>query len=357
MKQFQQLSAMVLCLILLTLSFASCIETETSKTGTDGLDYYPLPDGTWGVSMGKTQFLEEVVIPTTHEGEKVTQILLNGFQNAVNLKRVQIQSSITAIGAGAFSGCTSLTEMVIPSTVTSIGEGALNGCTGLTDLTLPFLGASLDDTTKNSTLAYLFGEKLPSSLATVTLAGGTVIGNGAFKDCELLETVNLPEGITSIGPNAFYNCIKLKRITLPSSVTHINTCAFYNCESLEEIHISGGVTGIGSETFKNCKSLTTLVLPNSVNAIYFNAFEGCKSLTGIVLPKLFSVPYGNKLNLRSNGTLIRTIYYYGTKADWEKIQDKLFISTNTTVYFYSEERPTSSDPHWHFVSDQIPAPW
>ena len=34
--------------------------------GTEGLDFYPLPDGTYGVSKGKTGYLEDIVVPKTY---------------------------------------------------------------------------------------------------------------------------------------------------------------------------------------------------------------------------------------------------------------------------------------------------
>ncbi len=55
--------------------------------GTEGLEYYPLPDGTYGVMAGTTKYLEEITIPATYNGKPVTKILPEAFSSATNLKK------------------------------------------------------------------------------------------------------------------------------------------------------------------------------------------------------------------------------------------------------------------------------
>ena len=47
----------------------------------------------------------------------------------------------------------------------------------------------------------------------------TEIGSSAFRGCELLEEISLPETIVSIDEYAFEDCELLKRIDVPESVT------------------------------------------------------------------------------------------------------------------------------------------
>ena len=70
------------------------------QEGTEGLDFYPLADGTYGAKANR--YLAYIAIPATYKGKPVTQILPGAFQ----------QSYIQAI--------------TIPDTVTSIGENAIN---------------------------------------------------------------------------------------------------------------------------------------------------------------------------------------------------------------------------------------
>ena len=126
-----------------------------SNEGTQGLEYYPLPDGTYGVRMGTTQYLEEVTIPAIYNGKAVTKILDGAFRNAVNLKVIHIPNSVISIGYNAFSGCSSLASITIPNSVTSMCDYAFSGCSSLASITIPdgvtsigysaFSGCSLKD--------------------------------------------------------------------------------------------------------------------------------------------------------------------------------------------------------------------
>lgn len=57
----------------------------------------------------------------------------------------------------------------------------------------------------------------------------TAIGNEAFRFCQNLLSVSIPDGVTSIGDRAFYGCWFLSHITIPDSVTSIGDGAFEAC--------------------------------------------------------------------------------------------------------------------------------
>lgn len=55
----------------------------------------------------------------------------------------------------------------------------------------------------------------------------TSIGEDAFRNCNMLQSVTIPSGVTSIGSNAFYKCITLNNVTiLPFNPPTIATTAF-----------------------------------------------------------------------------------------------------------------------------------
>ena len=113
--------------------------------------------------------------------------------------------------------------------------------------------------------------------------GVKVIGNNAFKRCEFLTNINIPNSVTNIGYEAFDCCVSLTSINIPDSVTNIGNKAFSSCVSLTSINIPDSVTNIGNEAFWGCESLTSINIPNSVTNIGGNAFEYC-SLTSINIP-------------------------------------------------------------------------
>ena len=81
--------------------------------------------------------------------------------------------------------------------------------------------------------------------------------------------------ITKIGERAFRDCDSLISVTIPNSVTTIGVEAFSDCSNLTSITIPDSVTTIGSSAFAWCKSLTSLTIGKSVSEIGKKAFEGC----------------------------------------------------------------------------------
>ena len=122
-------------------------------------------------------------------------------------------------------------------------------------------------------------------------------------DIIIPETVVLKEvayRVTSIGEEAFRYCESLTSIVIPESVTSIGSSAFKGCSSLTSIVIGNGVTSIGYGAFLECKSLTSIVIPESVTNIGYSAFKGCKSLTSITFQGTIAqwneIDFGNSWN-------------------------------------------------------------
>ena len=67
----------------------------------------------------------------------------------------------------------------------------------------------------------------------------TSIGDEAFKYCNSLVEVTIPEGMTSIGKNAFEACYNLASVTIPASVEYIGNIAFSGCPNLTEVKYAG----------------------------------------------------------------------------------------------------------------------
>ncbi len=109
----------------------------------------------------------------------------------------------------------------------------------------------------------------------------TSIGAQAFRDCDNLTSVIIPNSVTSIGAQAFSFCSSLTSIDIPNSVTSIEDYVFSGCSSLTSVTISNSVTSIGKSAFQNCSSLTSVTIPNSVTSIGNSTFYGCYSLTSV----------------------------------------------------------------------------
>lgn len=187
--------------------------------------------------------------------------------------------------------------------VNSIAMGALADCDGLESITLPFVGS--DNTVSRETLfGYIFGasvyEKVyegdryygtddirvrnnnndfvPQSLKTVIITDETVIGKQAFKGCNNITSIVIPNTVIGIEERAFDRCASLTSIELPDSVKYISEEAFNYCVSLKSVKIGKGLTKIYSRAFCECKSLAHIEIPESIISVSENAFECCESL-------------------------------------------------------------------------------
>lgn len=142
----------------------------------------------------------------------------------------------------------------------------------------------------------------------------TRIGDEAFKWCQSLESLTLPNSITSIGDAAFEGCTSLTSITLPENLASIGRDAFYGCSSLS-YHNYGNAYYLGNganpyhalicatsesissctihektkviagRAFSHCAGLESLKIPEGVMSIGEDAFYRCSALTSITLPE------------------------------------------------------------------------
>lgn len=123
--------------------------------------------------------------------------------------------------------------------------------------------------------------------------------------CNQIQSVTIPESVTSIGKSAFEHCSKLDSLTIKGVATSIGAYAFASCTSLTSLSLVGSfqtigeqafaycgmtslttdadITSIGEYAFSHCTSLTSLSLTGSVQTIGYQAFACCTSLTSLSL--------------------------------------------------------------------------
>ncbi|MBR3646854.1 MAG: leucine-rich repeat domain-containing protein [Paludibacteraceae bacterium] len=97
----------------------------------------------------------------------------------------------------------------------------------------------------------------------------------------LMNTVVLPEGLTSIGTSAFIFCNYLTSVNIPSSVTNIGDRAFDGCSKLSSITLPEGLPTIGYRTFSGCSCLNAITIPSTITSIGEKAFNSCTGLRSI----------------------------------------------------------------------------
>ena len=130
--------------------------------------------------------------------------------------------------------------------------------------------------------------ELPESLTT--------IDNYVFSGCTSLRHVQLPDSLQSIGYEAFYNCTSLEEIDLPDHLVTLRGYAFAGCTALQEIDLPDSLTefyianqGLDYNVFLGCTALKKARLPVALERIPSGLFKGCTSLTEVEMPVMTDI--------------------------------------------------------------------
>ena len=214
----------------------------------------------------------------------------NDFKREI--KSIEIESGITAIGDYTIYGCTEATSISIPNTVTKIGDYGIYQLWNLQSLTIP-----------NSV---------------------TEVGEFAFATLVSIEEIHIPASLASIGASAFGGCNSLETITVDSSNPYYNSNN--NCNAIIETAtnalimgckntiIPDNVTKIGKHAFTQLGvgpvatgGPTSITIPAGVTEIGDYAFSQCSKLETVIshIPadRLFTPGYQAFNDLHPNCTL------------------------------------------------------
>ena len=127
-----------------------------------------------------------------------------------------------------------------------------------------------------------------TGLTSLTIKGvATSIGPIAFSSCTSLTSLSLVGSFQTIGERAFVTCNSLTSLSLTCDVQKIDDYAFANCTSLTSLSLTGDIQKIGDYAFYYCPSLKTVTLPKSLTSIGSHAFASCTilgSLGSIEIP-------------------------------------------------------------------------
>ncbi len=107
----------------------------------------------------------------------------------------------------------------------------------------------------------------------------TFIGNMAFYQQSKLQSIVIPNTVSTIGKKSFESCTGLLSVKLPQSLTSIGDYAFAYCKTITSLVIPDNVQKIGDMSFSSCSKAfnnNTLVLPKKLQTISSYAFEHCK---------------------------------------------------------------------------------
>ena len=280
--------------------------------------------------------LESISVPSS-----VTSIGEGAFYECSRLKEIVLPSSVKKIGSGAFCDCSSLQKAQI-SGVTEIGDYAFES-TGLSTITLgkdlkqfsamAFFGSHLTDIevdSANTSLKAINGVlynkamdtllfypprkagktfQVPASVKTigscafcknlylesVDLSAVVTLKDSAFQECYALDSIVIPDSVTSAEDFTFYSCPALKSVTFGKGLKTTGYQMFRECKKLAQINF-GGLQEIYAMSFGDCSSLESVSLPASVKSIGNGAFGNCRALKSVYAAEVTDIPYQAFLN-------------------------------------------------------------
>ena len=258
-----------------------------SFLGCSGLISIDIPNTTTQICEGafaRCVGLQELIIPGN-----VEYIYASAFSGCSQLSSLDLENGILEISEKAFAGCYNLKNIVVPASVSNIASGTFSGCYGIEEITIPYIQNSFGyifgdeyytNSTKVSQEYYRDGELvvsdyyIPSSLRSVIVTSGEIL-YGAFSNCSMLTSIELPDNISTIGEKAFIGCNSLTSIEIPSSVVSIGSYAF-NRSGINNIIISSLIESIGESAFRG-SGLDAVYFENRTNplSIASGAFAEC----------------------------------------------------------------------------------
>ena len=352
-------------------------QTSLTLTMPDWLQVYQTADerGFELCVVDKTKAQGKLIVPSFINGKAVVGIRANGFYECTGVTGLILPDTVEYIDVNAFEGCEKLTRVRWSAGLRKINTGAFDR-TGLETLVLPegvtFLGANafghakLKSVSLPSTVAkmtatneksdanpFAFCENLEEIYVAEgnkayksdgncvmrrednTLVAGCKaskipsytehIGRSAFQGAAL-ESVALPEGVTSIEDSAFAHNDRLKEITLPQSLTSIGKTVFFWCAALESIALPDGVTSVGDKAFSTCISLKELALGAELLSAGCGLTEFCVALEKITVSENneFFSDEGNCLTRKADNTVIAGCASSKIPAGTEQIGEYAF---------------------------------
>ncbi len=109
-----------------------------------------------------------------------------------------------------------------------------------------------------------------------------------------------------MGSTCFGSCTALESIEIPNSITTIPYRLFSTCTNLKEIILSEGIKTISDSAFEYCSNIEEISIPKTVTSLATNAFYYCSKLQNIDLTGNNNYKFENGLLLSKNG---ETLYY------------------------------------------------
>lgn len=249
--------------------------TIPSSTTHDGVNYAVTAIQKWGFAyeQGHVVFNSSGSINTSSNTSTGTCDLDHYWSQDSHsnwyLKTVRFADNcqIKSVGDYAFMSCTKLSSIQLPSCIQYMGQGIFEMCTALKECSFQ------NNTTNVQTLRYytfwlctvLESLELPEGITTIEGKPG----GSAMQYLPSLTYIRLPNTLKEVGPHFLCCCSGLKTLTIPASVEYMDAASLHGCESLDAVYLLGSASALqegdsGTSTFGANRTMCVDGVKNTV---------------------------------------------------------------------------------------------
>ncbi len=237
------------------------------------------------------------IVPDKIFDKTVKGIGESAFENMTFIEEITLPDICTYIDDCAFKGCKYLYTINAPG-VTSIGKESFSNCRLLDYVNMPKLKTLSKDCfrkcgqlnnlpVKNFTLIpqYAFAG---CTFAYMNLPNATEVYNYAFSGCESLIEISLPSLLDEcLGQGSFKGCYMLETVNFPDDFTTLGGYTFANCY-ITDFSFLKNIQYVYWGDFNWCQYVETMSLP-SVVFVDIRTFDYMPSLKEVVIPSCTTV--------------------------------------------------------------------
>lgn len=276
MNRFTQLMIQRLLLVALCVLGTAAAAQEVLI---DGIKYRLDATNHTATVIPEDNYSGDVIIPATitiDDGTEYTVTALDDYAFSYkDITSIALPNTIKRIGKAAIES-TKITTLDVPTSVEEIGDIAFAGNSELKSVNC-MITNDCDGLFRNN-----------PKLESADLSNSVIIPQSCFGNCTQLNSVTLDNHLKTISQGAFWGCSNLKEISFPEGLEYIGVSAFAQ-SGLESIEIPNTVTTIMQGAFMQCRSLESVQLPNQLEILAPMIFAQCERLESIEIPN--SVKY------------------------------------------------------------------
>lgn len=185
---------------------------------------------------------------------------------------------VSIIGLYAFSKNKVLKSVEISKGIEGILEGSFFNCTNLESVKLP-------DTITSIGPDVFSGTKWLKKMRKTSDNHIVIVNNVLLDGKEAEGKTIIPTGAAIVAEGAFQENKNITSVVIPKGITKISQSAFNGCGRLEEVQLPEEITDIDEYAFSYCYNLKDIHLPSSVRTLGTATFRDCTSLESIKIPE------------------------------------------------------------------------